>query len=362
MTSRPLWQRLHQGDPQAMQIVLERALTHKGVQVTQVHRQGDEWVVALAAQPLPPPVLLQKLLAQELRRYGLPLTTALRVRGDGWEIAFTLAEALAPVQPTPRRAARVRPVDLPLYTLDATQRRILLIGLVTALVLCSHPFVRFVLSYLVITIHELGHTLAAWLMGYPALPAFDFLYGGGVTLRLGERWVLVPIGVYGALVGGLLYFWRNRWTCLVLLALGLLYTGLYVTRWSEGLVVAMGHGMELLVAGLFLLRALTGWACQQPGEQTLYGILGFFVLVYDLHFAWQLLFDAQVRAWYLQGKGDVLDHDLVRLAQEFLGVDLALVVVLLGLSCLVTPLVAWGLYRYQSYWLYAGVGLLRKVG
>ncbi|MEN9247462.1 MAG: hypothetical protein Q6L50_03400 [Gloeomargarita sp. GMQP_bins_120] len=340
-----------------MRTALERALAHKGVQVCQVHRQGDEWLVELAVQPLPPAVLVQELLAQELHRYGLPLTTALRVRGDGWEMAFTLAEVLAPVRRSPRRS-----VDLPLYTLDATQRRILLIGLVTALVLDSIPLVRLVLSYLVITIHELGHTLAAWLMGYPAIPAFDFLYGGGVTLQLGQRWVLVPMVVYMVLVGGLMYFRRNGWTCLALLALGLIYTGLYFTRWSEGLVVAMGHGMELLLAGLFLLRALTGWACQQPGEQTLYGILGFFVLVYDLHFAWQLLFDAQVRAWYLQGKGGLLDQDVVRLAQEFLGVDLALVVVLLGLSCLVTPLVAWGLYRYQSYWLYAGVGLLRKVG
>lgn len=39
----------------------------------------------------------------------------------------------------------------------------------------------FVLSPLVTFLHEFGHAVAAWLLGCPAIPAFDFVYGGGIT-------------------------------------------------------------------------------------------------------------------------------------------------------------------------------------
>ncbi|MCS7030288.1 MAG: M50 family metallopeptidase [Gloeomargarita sp. SKYG116] len=362
-SSVPLWQRVQQGDPHAVQTVLERALAHTHSQVIHVQKRSDHWSIAVSAPSSLAPACLPTLIAQELRRYQMPLATTIRLRVQGststWETEFTLAAVLETSRPAATRAS-TRPVDLPLHGLDATQRRILLIGLITAFVLCAMPFVRFVLSYLVIIIHELGHTATAWLMGYPAIPAFDFMHGGGVTLQLGERWALIPLVFYLAM-GGLMYYFRRNWlTLTVLIILALMYTWIYFTRWHEWLLVAMGHGMELVFAVMFLYRAMTGWACQQPGEQTLYGILGFFILLYDLNFTRQLLFDATMRELYLLGKGDVLDHDFVRIAQEFWHVPLAWVVSLFGLSCLLTPLATWGLYRYQSYWLYGCVRLLRR--
>lgn len=239
-------------------------------------------------------------------------------------------------------------------------RTILLIGLITGLILCLIPWLRFILSYLVIIIHELGHTVAGWVMGYPSIPAFDFIHGGGITLQLNERWALIPLVFYG-LIGFLIYYFRrNQLTVITLTGLAGIYTFAYFTRLSQLFIIAMGHGLELVFICLFLYRALTGWGCQQPGEQTLYGVLGFFMLFYNLNFTRQLLFDATMRELYLMGKGDVLDHDFVRIAREFLGVDLSLVVVLFALCCLLTPLLSWALVRYQNYWLYGCVRLLQR--
>jgi len=36
-------------------------------------------------------------------------------------------------------------------------------------------------DYMRIFFHELGHCVTFWVFGYPAVPAFDFQYGGGMT-------------------------------------------------------------------------------------------------------------------------------------------------------------------------------------
>ena len=46
------------------------------------------------------------------------------------------------------------------------------------------PLLGILVGYFVVLAHELGHTLAGWAFGRPSLPAFDFVYGGGVTATM----------------------------------------------------------------------------------------------------------------------------------------------------------------------------------
>ncbi|APB32399.1 hypothetical protein GlitD10_0098 [Gloeomargarita lithophora Alchichica-D10] len=362
----PLWQKVQQGDLSAITTVLERALVYKNIQVTVGHIQGN-FQIKLKATHLPEQGILVKLIDQELCRYKMPRSTPIQLTAtDGeqtWENQFTLGH-ISPRSPEIDRKShppsQLKSVDLPVYFLDKKSKNILLFGGITGLLLCLMPWIRFILSYLVIIIHELGHAGAGWLMGYPSIPALDFIYGGGITWQLNQRWVLIPMLIYGGLGWLIYYFRRNRLTVITLSSVALLYTLIYFTRLNQLLVISMGHGLELLFIGIFLYRALTGFGCQQPGEQSLYGILGFFMLFYNLNFTRKLLFDPATQALYLLGKGDVLDHDFVRIGREFLRVNLSLVVVLFGLLCLLTPLVTWGLVRYQNYWLYGCVRLLRR--
>jgi hypothetical protein len=364
----PLWQRVKQGDMEAMTTILERALTHKNIQV-KIKQINSIFHIELNAHQLPEQALLVKLIDQELRRYKMPSLTQIQVTAHDahhtWETEFHLGQLPTHSSAVDKKTHSPKPAShtwltLPLYSLDPTGKNILLVGAITGFLLCLTPWIRFILSYLVIIIHELGHTVAGWLMGYPSIPSFDFIYGGGITFQFSERWAFIPLVIYSGLGGLVYYFRRNRLTLITLVIVALLYTLIYFTRLSQLFVISMGHGLELLFIGIFLYRAITGWSCQQPGERSLYGILGFFILFYDLNFARQLLFDPVMRELYFMGKGDVLDHDFVRIAREFLRVNLSLVVALFGLSCLLTPLATWGLYRYQNYWRYAYVQLLRR--
>ncbi len=200
------------------------------------------------------------------------------------------------------------------------------------------PFFCFIIGALSTLCHEMGHAAAALMTGRPALPAFDFAYGGGVTMA-GERrwWLLVVYAVTVAVV------WRNSAArprlrrilefasvCVVLL----LITGL-----DEAWFIAMGYGGELVAAGIFLYRALTGVAEIQPGERWLYGVMGWCLLGHALNLGWRLLFDPEFQDLYLLGKRGV-DNDLVRLANDVLGTSVGTVAGLALLAGLLVPALA----------------------
>src|SRR5205085_4916566 len=81
--------------------------------------------------------------------------------------------------------------------LGAAELRILGIGLVLAIVITAIPFARFIFHPIIILVHELGHAVAGWLLGYPSIPSFDFVYGGGITPR-GPFQIAVGLVVAGA--------------------------------------------------------------------------------------------------------------------------------------------------------------------
>ena len=188
------------------------------------------------------------------------------------------------------------------------------IGLVMALGLTFFPFLSFILSPLVTLLHELGHTVVLWAFGYPAIPAFDFANGGGVTMSDLER---APQIVWAWALGvGMLGWWqRERRAVLVALAAGVMvYIWMYNSS-REVLAIALGgHGGEAVLGGLFLYRGLTGWGCKIPVERPLYAFLGFMILFSGIKLGLSLLGPTLERIWYLEGKGGI-DNDLVTGAQ-----------------------------------------------
>jgi hypothetical protein len=199
----------------------------------------------------------------------------------------------------------------------------LMIGAVTlpvAWLLCwAFPFLDHILWLFTTLCHEMGHTAGALLVGRPALPAFDFSFGGGVTMT-GERhtWLLV---LYAITVG---VIWRQaggrRWLRWILGSCSGFVALLILTGLDEAWFVWMGHGGELIIATVFLHRALTGVAEVYPGERWLYGLVAWALLGHALGMCWMLLFDPAFLNTYLEGKRGI-DNDFVRLADE-LGLSL----------------------------------------
>ncbi|QUW04196.1 hypothetical protein J8C06_14230 [Chloracidobacterium validum] len=210
-------------------------------------------------------------------------------------------------------------------------------------------FISFVLHPLVTLVHELGHTIAGWVYGYPSIPAFDFVYGGGVTIHQDRKWLLV--GVWYVAFAGLFYYFRaNTGTLLLITGLAAAYTLTAVTSWHEAITIAMGHGGELIFATVFLYRAWSGESLVHALERPLYAFAGFYIQLYDLRFAYQLLTSQEARLDYEDAKGGGHWMDFSRLANDFFGSRFLIVVLAFFIACLLPPVVAWLLHRYRPHW------------
>ena len=149
----------------------------------------------------------------------------------------------------PRTASRCKPIE---SRRDAWIS--LGIGAVLAVVALVIPLAGFVVDVLITVIHELGHVATAWIFGSPALPSFDLAYGGGVSYTFRRQPILIFL-VYAALIG-LAFRLRGERTALVkLVAVVGLYSIAVFSPLRDVLITAMGHGAELVLAGVFLYLA-----------------------------------------------------------------------------------------------------------
>lgn len=191
------------------------------------------------------------------------------------------------------------------------------IAIAAALVAHAIPFVHFVLCVLVTLFHESGHAAASWLLGHPAIPAFDFTYGGGFTheddfklplaLMVGAGWIALGWKLRG-----------NTRAVAAVAAAGVLWLVIVSSEWRREVVIAsMGHGGELILAAVFVYRALANVGWRSPElERPLGAFLGLFVQLQTMRFAWRLAHDASFLAWYREGKGGALMNDLETVALD----------------------------------------------
>jgi hypothetical protein len=365
-----------QGNSAAMTRLLNQSLAHKQITAA-VSYQGSDLKICLAAPTLPDQQISLTLIARELTHWHLPKQTLLTVSGQvtaacsmAWQqitpvdqlhrfptrsISAVAAHAESAIELWPEKRA---PVNLQFRGRDNSSLRAIPLrrhyvnaaGLFLSLLLIASEQLSFFFSYLITVVHELGHTACAWFFGYPAIPAFDFMFGGGITMH-GDRYMIIVWLIYLG-IGGLAYFYRrNRLTSRFLLGLIIAYTIFAFTAIHNMLFVIMGHGFELLFAGIFLYRALSGFGCRHAIEQPLYGMVGFFIVFYDVRFTWGLIADPIARAVYEQGKGGLLDNDLVRLARDYFHVDLSAIAWIFLICSALIPSLIFLLYRHRAVML-----------
>jgi len=247
-----------------------------------------------------------------------------------------------------KNAKRSQFSRVPTQAIEPGTWKTIAIGLGLALLLTSIPFLNFIFSYFLIIVHELGHALTAWIFGYPAIPAFDFMFGGGVT-SIGDRvWGLTLFLYCG--IGFFFFLARhNSFALKLLVGATAIYTLFSFSPLHQNLQIFMGHGCELIFAGIFLYRGLSGFACQRFGDRALYTMLAFFAIFDNFKFANALIFSEAARALYEQGKGGIIDNDFVLLAER-LSMDLSGVAAFFGFCCLATPAIAFWCYRDRHRW------------
>ena len=202
-----------------------------------------------------------------------------------------------------------------------------------AIVALYVPLLALPLDYCKILVHELGHVVTAWLFGYPSLPGFDLVFGGGITLHGHQRFWLLLIVYCGW--GWLLYRSRERPRALGVTLLALLaYSLCAFTSWRYALILFMGHGSELVFAGLFLYRAISGRAIRTPLDRPAYAWVGIYIVLADIRFALRLIAEPGYRRAYEAAKGGGHWMDFSRLADDHLHTSLQAVALIFLLCCL----------------------------
>lgn len=202
-----------------------------------------------------------------------------------------------------------------------TELKVMGFGLGAAILAYWFPLTRFILSMLVTLFHELGHAVMGWLLGHASLPAFDFVYGGGLThYGIFRRSIVIAIALGFAYLGWL--FRQNKKALGIVAAIFLVWLFIVTKEWRrEVAMAAAGHLSEFILAGILFYKALAGVGWRSPEfERPLGAFIAFFVQIHSTLFAWRLTKDAEFLEWYRRGKGGMLMNDL-----ETVAVDLQIV-------------------------------------
>lgn len=206
-----------------------------------------------------------------------------------------------------------------------TPWKLLAFGFVGALIAHAFWLTAMPLEILKTLFHEIGHAVAGWLLGYPAIPAFDFMFGGGIT-HYGQFHLSIAIAVAAAM-GYLGWRLRSNPKAIAIIAAIFLVWLIIVTKeWRRETVMASaGVIFELLFAATFLYMAVANVGWRMPEiERPLGALIAFFVQFDSWIFAMRLMRDQDFLEWYQQGKGGALMNDLEVVALNlkiYLGLD-----------------------------------------
>jgi len=173
------------------------------------------------------------------------------------------------------------------------------------------------LEYMLVFFHEIGHTLAAWLFGIPAVPQFDFQHGGGLSRYYDRSYIL--LGMIWLLLGVLAVKFYNEmhYRLLIWLGIGVVLHVLFAfTRLHDIFMSFMGHGTEVLIGGFCMLRAFWNTTEKSRGaaERWLNMVFGLFAQLHNMILTAGLMMSDISRDAYSMQKGGHLQGDLDRIA------------------------------------------------
>lgn len=168
---------------------------------------------------------------------------------------------------------------------------------------------NFVLQYFFILVHEAGHTAASWALAMPAIPALDFMHGGGQTLTFQKSWLL-RLTIYAAWFGFMVWGHRARIRIEILVAGLIVYAGLDLTRLGHIVVTMMGHGTEWIVIVALVFFAFHQHPKTFDVNRALAMMLATWGSVNLCKMGWGIFASPARLAQYKMAKGGTLDMDL----------------------------------------------------
>ena len=188
-------------------------------------------------------------------------------------------------------------------------------GALGALVLAYAPIAAFMGWFLGALVHELGHAGVAWLLGMPSIPAIRL--DGHAAAVHGEPMLAVALAMWALLLSAPRFLEPRGLRVGAVIAITVLYPALALTSARDVAHLLAGHGAELLFAGVFLWRALTGGFTESGTERALCASLGWYLLGTNLRLSIGLLLSDGARAHYASSGSFGLTNDYLRVAPSF---------------------------------------------
>ncbi len=177
------------------------------------------------------------------------------------------------------------------------------------------------LGYMTVFFHELGHTVAMFSFGIPAIPVFNFNDGGGFAQPLMERTWLLQGAVYlGVLYLCWLLFQEYRFPA-IMLVLALTGAHLYFSFHDrhEWVINFMGNGGAVLVGCYCIWRAACGQTYSEHSpvaEKYINMIFGLFAVAKGSLLAFSLYTNDLAREIYNDGIGGHIANDFTVIADR----------------------------------------------
>ncbi len=178
------------------------------------------------------------------------------------------------------------------------------------------------LCYIKVFFHEIGHTVTFWSYGQPAVPAFNFVDGGGVAMPLMERSLVLQAGIYIAFAALAFQLFRHEaWGLLTLFAVIIcahLFFAFGENRYQLA-VGYMGAGGAIIAGCYCMLRAAANWtysAHSPMAERYINMIFGIFAVAQSFSMSLGLILNDFAREIYLQGIGGHLTNDFTVIADQ----------------------------------------------
>ena len=237
--------------------------------------------------------------------------------------------------------------EKPDYFIDKSGWISLICGFICALIPFFWGSLRWIMSYLKILIHEIGHSVIAWLFGYPCVPTFNLRHGGGLAVRVPQaNWLLAALAIVF-----IIFVVKNYRNIKAMVITGIclaVYLLCFFTSLHNILELYMGHGFEILFATVFIYCAASNWMVHHFIERILYAFIGFYLLYENIIFSWRLLFDKAYRAEYFSGIAPGLLNDFYIIWAKYLNTSFGSLVVFHLILTLLSPAFAIGLYYIIS--------------
>lgn len=208
------------------------------------------------------------------------------------------------------------------------------------------------ISYISVFFHEIGHTTTMWFYGFIAAPSFDFAHGGGMSWMLSDKQQMPLLFIIWLLLIYMIWYCRGALRWQLIFAFFLIFNLVtFSTSFKQAVIAFMGHGLESLVASLFLYRAFFNLTTRAPMERFFHFFVGFGIFMHNYILAVGLLKSSSYRLSYFHQKGAHGFGDFDQLGSMFHSLGFEGIIglwILFNTVLLISPIVLYVRYYYQN--------------